>query len=139
MSQTAILLPLLGLVGLTFGVWIFLYVQRLTELRVRRIDPQALSRSAQRNATLENTSGADNFRNLLELPVLFYVLCLVLLATGSVTAEYVYGAWAYVALRALHSAIHCTYNRVVHRFTAYVLSSLLLFGMWGAYALETLR
>jgi hypothetical protein len=42
-------------------------------------------------------------------------------------------AWAYVALRALHSLIHVTYNRVTHRFLVYVASTLLLFGMWIAF------
>ena len=38
-----------------------------------------------------------------------------------------------MALRALHSLIHVTYNRVTHRFLAYVASTLLLFGMWVAF------
>ena len=29
-------------------------------------------------------------------------------------------AWTFVALRIVHSAIHCGYNRVIHRFYAYV-------------------
>jgi NAD(P)-dependent dehydrogenase (short-subunit alcohol dehydrogenase family) len=29
-----------------------------------------------------------------------------------------------------HSAIHCTYNQVMHRFTVYAASSLLLFMLW---------
>ena len=42
----------------------------------------------------------------------------------------------YAELRALHSLIHVTCNRVVHRFAAYAASTLLLFGMWGAFALD---
>ncbi len=39
-------------------------------------------------------------------------------------------------LRALHSLIHVTYNRVMHRFLVYVSSTVLLFGMWIAFAAE---
>jgi hypothetical protein len=47
-------------------------------------------------------------------------------------------AWAYVALRGLHSLIHVTYNRVVHRFLVYAASTLLLFGMWAAFVAKIL-
>lgn len=65
--------------------------------------------------------------------MLFYVLCIAIAATGGSTPALVAAAWAYVALRALHSLIHVTYNRVVHRFLVYVTSTLLLFGMWIAF------
>lgn len=136
MDQTAILQPVIALVLLTIVVWIRLYVERLGEMRERRIDPQSIATSTARNDTLRHTSGADNFKNLLEMPVLFYVLCLALLASGEVSAGFVQAAWAFVALRTVHSLIHLTYNRVVHRFLAYAASSLLLFGTWLAFALR---
>jgi len=71
--------------------------------------------------------------------VLFYVLCIALAVTGGSTAGFVMAAWAYVILRALHSLIHVTYNRVNHRFLVYLSSTLLLFGMWAAFALELAR
>jgi hypothetical protein len=136
MEQTTILQPVAGLVLITAIAWIRLYVERLGEMRERRIDPQSISTSTARNATLERSSGADNFKNLLEMPVLFYVLCLALLAAEAVTTGFLQAAWAYVGLRGLHSLIHLTYNRVVHRFLAYAASSVLLFGMWLVFAAE---
>jgi hypothetical protein len=67
------------------------------------------------------------------VPVLFYLLCVALVLNGGSTPGFVTAAWAYVALRALHSLIHVTYNRVTHRFLAYAASTLLLFGMWIAF------
>jgi hypothetical protein len=133
MQQSAILFPALTMVALTVVVWLRLYVERLTEIRARRIDPQALATSRKRTEVLQNTSAADNFRNLFELPVLFYVLCLALLVAQAVSPLFVYGAWLYVILRALHSVIHCTYNRVIHRFAVYTASSIVLFVLWGAF------
>jgi len=39
-------------------------------------------------------------------------------------------AMACVLLRMVHSFVHITYNKVMHRFMAYALSSFALIGMW---------
>jgi hypothetical protein len=124
-------LPCAAMVGLTAAVWVKLYADRLGEMRAKRIDPQALA-SARATAQLERPQAAENFRNLFEVPVLFYVLCAALVLTGGSTPGFVSAAWAYVALRIVHSLIHVTYNRVTHRFLVYVASTLLLFGTWAA-------
>jgi hypothetical protein len=124
-------LPCAAMVGLTAAVWVKLYADRLGEMRAKRIDPQALA-SARATAQLERPQAAENFRNLFEVPVLFYVLCAALVLTGGSTPGFVTAAWAYVALRTVHSLIHVTYNRVTHRFLVYVASTLLLFGTWAA-------
>jgi hypothetical protein len=130
-------LPCAAMVGLTAAVWVKLYADRLGEMRAKRIDPQALA-SARATAQLERPQAAENFRNLFEVPVLFYVLCAALVLTGGSTPGLVTAAWAYVALRAVHSLIHVTYNRVTHRFLVYVASTLLLFGMWAAFVARIL-
>jgi hypothetical protein len=129
--------PCVALVGLTALVWAKMYADRLGEMHVRGIDPQALARSRDLAGRLEKLAAADNFRNLFEVPVLFYVLCIALALNGGSSPGFVRAAWAYVGLRALHSFIHVTYNRVVHRFLVYVASTLLLFGMWIAFCLRT--
>jgi hypothetical protein len=124
--------PCGAMAALTALVWLKLYTDRLGEMKTKRIDPQALA-SAQATAQLERTQASENFRNLFEAPVLFYVLCIAIAANGGATPGFVAAAWAYVALRALHSLIHVTYNRVTHRFLVYVASTLLLFGLWAAF------
>jgi hypothetical protein len=127
--------PCGAMAGLTALVWLKLYADRLGEMRRKRIDPQSLA-SARATAGLERTQAAENFRNLFEVPVLFYVLCIAVAANGGSTPGLLAAAWAYVALRVLHSLIHVTYNRVTHRFLVYVASTLLLFGMWAAFLLR---
>jgi len=39
-------------------------------------------------------------------------------------------AWAYVALRVVHSLIHITYNHVLHRFLAFASSNFVLLALW---------
>jgi hypothetical protein len=126
-------MPCAAMVGLTAVVWVKLYVDRLGEMRARGVAPQAVATSKEAAGRLERTQAAENFRNLFEVPVLFYLLCVALVQNGGSTPGFVAAAWGYVALRALHSLIHVTYNRVVHRFLVYVASTLLLFGMWAAF------
>ncbi|MBA3810530.1 MAG: hypothetical protein H0X27_02580, partial [Caulobacteraceae bacterium] len=52
-----------------------------------------------------------------------------------VGASALYMAWAYVALRAVHSAVHLTYNNVIHRLSAFALSSVVLGALWGLFFL----
>ncbi|HXV40486.1 MAG TPA: MAPEG family protein [Steroidobacteraceae bacterium] len=133
MNADPVWLPFCAMALLTALVWVKLYADRLGEMRAKGIAPQKLANVRAAAGQLENTAAADNFRNLFEVPVLFYALCIAIVATGGSTRALVAAAWAYVALRALHSLIHVTYNRVVHRFLVYVTSTLLLFGMWIAF------
>ena len=71
-----------------------------------------------------------NYMNLLELPMLFYVVCLILFVTGGASHVAVALAWLYVALRIVHSLIHLTYNRVMHRLVAFALSCTVLAVLW---------
>jgi hypothetical protein len=135
---TAILLPVIALVLLTAIVWVRLYVERIRELRQRRIDPQTLATSASGAQTLRHVQASDNLKNLFEVPVLFYALCAVLALAQSVSTFFVMGAWMYVVLRYIHSFIHLTYNRVTHRFAVYALSTIVLFVLWGVLGVQVL-
>ncbi|MBS0413400.1 MAG: MAPEG family protein, partial [Proteobacteria bacterium] len=48
-------------------------------------------------------------------------------------------AWPYVGLRVMHSVIHITYNRVLHRLTAFALSNVVLMALWIVVGLRTFR
>jgi len=139
MFYKPILLPLLAMVLLTFLVWIYLYITRIREMSKKGIDPQRLAKNGKKQQLLIDSAGtSDNFKNLFEMPVLFYLavmLSLVLLIQDDVLVRL---AWAFVALRAVHSLVHCSYNRVMHRFLVYVTSSLVLILMWYRMALYIL-
>jgi len=71
-----------------------------------------------------------NYMNLLELPMLFYVGGLMYYVAGKVDGVVLAVAWTYVALRAIHSVIHVTYNNVMHRLTVFALSNVVLGVFW---------
>jgi hypothetical protein len=136
--NTLILFPVFALVALTIVVWWRMYRVRFAEIRAKRIPPQALATRAGTAARLSDSAPADNFSNLFETPVLFYVLAVLVYVSDSVTPALLALAWLYVAGRCVHSIIHITYNRVIHRFIAYAVSSLVLWIMWTLYAVHVL-
>ena len=138
MVQSQIFLPCVALAVLTAMVWIRLYVERIGEMRARRIRPQVLASAREVTQALQNVNAADNFRNLFEVPVLFYVLCISLAVTQLATPLDMWAAWSFVALRAAHSLVHLTYNRVMHRFMAYAASTVLVFIMWLSFGVRLL-
>ena len=131
MSEQQIYFPALVLVALTLVVWLRLYYTRIGEMKRERIHPQSVATSVQMAARLTDIRAADNFRNLFELPVLFYVAVLVAAHAGPVTPLVLGLAWLFVLLRVLHSWIHCTYNKVMHRFKVYVAGGLALWALWA--------
>ena len=106
------------MVLLTFVVWPRCTRRRIGQMKRERIHPQSVATSAQTAARLTDSRAADNFRNLFELPVLFY-LALRGRADRPGHADMLALAWAFVALRVAHSGIQCTYNKVMHRFKVY--------------------
>jgi hypothetical protein len=56
------------------------------------------------------------FRNLTELPPLFYFICLAVIFMGRTDVNFIVLACSYVALRVEHSFIHLTSNKVPPRF-----------------------
>lgn len=139
MSKVAIFLPAFAMVALTVVVWLRMYFARIAQMKRERIHPQAVATSAQSAAMLTDSRAADNFRNLFELPVLFYLALVVAALTGQTGAFVLILAWLFVALRVLHSVIQCSYNKVMHRFRAYLAGSIVLWVLWGVLAVGLLR
>ena len=131
--NAAILQPVLAMFVLTAIVWVVLYAKRLPAMRKAGVPTQTYTTPDKGAALLPESVAypANNFRNLFELPVLFYALCLYLYVTGTADATDVTAAWVFMGFRAVHSAIHCTVNIVIWRFGAYLVSTLALFFMIG--------
>jgi hypothetical protein len=131
MAQTAIFGPFFVMMLLTLLVWVYMYIRRIRFITKNNIDPKDLAvpgALAQLSpAAVSNPS--DNLKNLFEIPVLFYALALYLFVTSQVDVTYVSAAWIFVAFRALHSAVHCTFNLVMLRFYLYLIATLAIWFM----------
>lgn len=139
MGERAIYLPAVAMVLVTFTVWWRMYFMRIGQMKRERIHPQAVATSAQAAEKLTDSRAADNFRNLFELPVLFYLAIVVAAQGGLVNGATLTLAWTFVVLRVAHSWIQCTYNKVMHRFYAYLTGGLVLWVLWGVLVYGLLR
>lgn len=139
MSQSVIFQPLLAMLILTSVVWLVLFIRRMSYLVSQKIDAEQLKTPSQVSALIPDNveSPANNFKNLFEVPVVFYVVCIAAFLLGQVDGLLVNLAWAFVILRVIHSLVHCSYNRVQHRFMAYLGSSIVVWVMVGKVALAT--
>ncbi len=131
MAQSAVFAPMLCLFLVTAVVWVLLFVRRLSFFSANNIHPQSVKTPEAVKAVVPDKVEAvgNNLVNLFEMPVIFYGLTLIVAITGTVDDWFIRGAWAYVGLRALHSVVHCTYNKVMHRFMVYAISSLILWAL----------
>ena len=131
MQGKEIFAPFIGMMILTFVVWVFMYVRRISFLHRNKVYTQKLT-TPERLAEIipeQINYPSYNLKNLFELPVVFYALCLYLFVTASVDETFVIAAWTFLGLRILHSANHCTVNNVMLRFLAYMAAALALWFM----------
>lgn len=131
MHQSEIFVPFVGVMLLTLFVWLLMYVRRLGWIFRQKVDPRTIDTPEKLNqlAPIPAANAANNLKNLFELPVIFYGLCLYLFVTDQVDGFYLACAHAFFLLRVIHSGVHCTINRVQWRFVAYAASAIALWIM----------
>jgi hypothetical protein len=125
-----ILIPVFVMVALTFCVPIVMARRRFRFYREQRLHPQKTATRKGMTEHMGDDRAADNFKNLFEMPVLFYLAVVIAMLTNNVSYWLLGLAWAYVIFRIVHSYIHCTYNNVFHRFKVFIGSYFILMALW---------
>ncbi|RDH86485.1 MAG: hypothetical protein DIZ77_09040 [endosymbiont of Seepiophila jonesi] len=130
MLQILIFYPLMAMAALTFGVGILMIRLRFLAVRRGEINPRhfLLNRGSKVPDYLAQVE--QNYQNLLELPLLFYTISILLFLTNKVDLIYLSLAWSYVGMRLLHTLIHATVNKLRMRMWAFLVSSLILIAIW---------
>jgi hypothetical protein len=132
----AILYPVVALVALTFAVMVRMYRVRVGAARAGRVRVRDFKLGESADVPADVALPNRNFMNLLEMPMLFYVACIVFYVTAMVDVVALILAWLYVAARVAHSVVHLTYNNVLHRLTAFGASSVALLALWAVLAVR---
>ena len=130
MRPESIFLPMIALVLLTLGVMVYTGYKRFSAGFAGRVRGSDFRFGESANVPPDVTVANRNLMNLLEAPVLFYVLCLSLYVTQHVTPMLLGLAWLYVVLRHIHTLVHLTVNRIRYRFGSFAASCIVLAGMW---------
>ena len=128
--MNSLLTPVLALVVWTLIIWIWMYATRIPAMQRLKLDPQSAAHPGSLDVLPASARRvADNYNHLMEQPTIFYALVIYTVLAGHSDALAVDLAWAYVALRVLHSLIQCTVNRVPLRFLVFALSTLVLMAL----------
>ena len=133
----ALMGPVLAQVGLTLVTLMVLYATRVPAMIAARPSNEMMQDPKSRDLLPKPARfAAENYNHQFEAPVLFYVLCICAMVTGLGDQTTLMLAWAYIGLRVVHAIIHIVYNRVMHRFAVFSLSSLVLIALFFDLALE---
>lgn len=129
--DVAILWPMTVVVALTIVSAI-----RLVTLRMRALRTQAVSMSFYQTyrdgAEPEAVAAATrHYANLFEMPVLFYLGCVVSGLLGPVSTFTLITAWGFTLFRVMQSVIHLTSNHVKRRAYAFFASCAFLILLWA--------
>lgn len=73
---------------------------------------------------------ARTFNNLMQVPALFYVICLLMLVVKDADNVQIALAWAFVAIRCVHAIIYMAVNWVPYRFATWASSCIILGTLW---------
>ncbi|TDU32043.1 hypothetical protein DFR24_1431 [Panacagrimonas perspica] len=138
MNAPGILLPLLALIGWTLLVLLLIPFHRVRAGMAGRIQVNDFLYGESTRVPPDVAIPNRAYMNLLEAPVLFYAVGLMLFVTQTADSTATTLAWAYVGLRIVHSLIHLTYNHVLHRLAAFALSNAVLLLLWLKLALSLL-
>ena len=124
--QLTVFGPVFALAFWTFIVLNVLGFRRIRAGRQRRVKPEDFKLGESDQVPEQVRLANRNYMNLLELPVLFYVVSLTVFVTGAVTSVIVATSWFFVLLRVAHSIIHITTNNVLLRLYVFVVMWMIL-------------
>ena len=130
MRDESIFAPVSVLALWTGAVLLLTGVRRLRAVAAGRIRGDAFRLGESPEVPPEVVVTNRNYMNLLEMPVLFYVVCIALYVTHHVARAPLALAWIYVGLRLAHSLVHLTTNRIRRRLALFAASNFVLLSIW---------
>jgi len=136
MRNPAILYPMFALAAWTLVILLLIPLARARSARRREIVIDDFKYGESPAVPPAVSIPNRNYMNLLELPMLFYVVCIVLYLTAGSSTTTIALAWAFVGLRIAHSLIHLTYNHVLHRLAAFSAANVALVLLWVSAGLH---
>lgn len=131
MSKLLLLQPVAVLMLLTAFVTIWMFFTRVKAMVAFRVHPQKGQDTRKLRELLPHKVNqvANNYNHLFEQPVLFYAVCLALYLVVPLDMLTLYLAWGYVICRIVHTLIQAIWDKVMPRFTVFIISWCLLIAL----------
>ena len=124
---SSLLTPMLALIVWSLVMLAWMYAVRIPAIGKAGIDPATAKEPTALDALpLAVRQVAYNYNHLMEQPTLFYALVVYSYLAGQQNLVNLALAWAYVAIRIVHSLVQATVNAVLIRFSIFAAGSLVL-------------
>ena len=137
-----ILQPVIALALWTFVMWAWMYATRIPAVQASGAPMTPEATAAEFNAAIPARVRwkADNYNHLHEQPTVFYAVALSLALAGAGAGLALWLAWAYVAIRVVHSLIQALGNVILVRFGVFMAGSVVLLALtlraaWAVFGL----
>lgn len=131
-TSTAIFWPVIAQVALIHVVYFLMLKRRYRAVRAGLAKPQDYWVPAIEPAP--SATAARSLINQFELPVLFFLVCIVFYVTAGVNHAVLAVAWLFVISRFVHAYVHVTSNRLWLRQRLFATGFVFNFVLWVLFA-----
>ena len=123
----SMLQPMFGMIAMSAIVTLLLYASRFVLIYRVRAAGVDLAQARYADEARQRLPGVfrnitDNYNHLLEQPTLFYATVIYIHLMEHSDGLHLWLAWAYVAIRAVHSGVQISVNHVPWRIASFVAS-----------------
>ncbi len=102
----------------------YLFIVRVRAIRGREVRFSQFKLQVGMPEKIQQVS--NNVNNLFQVPMLFFLACVLLYLLDKVSPFYLFLSWGFVLLRIVHSWVHITENDVNLRFFSFAIGLLFL-------------
>ena len=129
MDKILIIYPILAVVLMNFIVMFHMRYMISKAIKNRDVEYKYF-KAYESSAPEYLLTSRHHYKNFFEIPILFYLLCLVLYMIDDVSAIDLCIAWLFAVFKGIHSYIRITSNYVPYRAYSFFVCVFLLFGGW---------
>ena len=129
MDKILIIYPILAVVLMNFIVMFHMRYMISKAIKNRDVEYKYF-KAYESSAPEYLLTSRHHYKNFFEIPILFYLLCLVFYMIDDVSAIDLWIAWLFVVFKGIHSYIRITSNYVPYRAYSFFVCVFLLFGGW---------
>ncbi len=119
MNASLILWPVVAQIALTLAMYVRMGTRKARAVKAGKVNRQETALD-NRKWPEDVVKVNNNITNQFELPVLFYVLCLVFYSINAVGPAVLILAWVFVASRIPHALVHTGSNYVPVRMRLFL-------------------
>jgi|MEHZ01.3.fsa_nt_MEHZ010847633.1_3 hypothetical protein len=130
MADKLILYPIFPMLALTVYVLFRTFLMRVAAVKSGEVSHKYYRLYSMGDEPEACRANSRHLTNLLEIPPLFYISCILIYVTDTNSLVLMICAWLFALSRFIHSYVHLGTNRLRNRYRIYFVSICLLIAIW---------